>query len=126
VQDLNLDVELELGNTVREHDGLAMSSRNAYLNHQERKLAPFIYQSLVKAKEAFSSGNRDVSFLSEIVKQKINSTPEFRLQYAEIVDLNTLQPLNYITDRALFAVAAFLGTTRLIDNVILGEPETLW
>jgi pantoate--beta-alanine ligase len=126
VDDLNIDIKLELGATYREPDGLAMSSRNVYLTANERIIANKIFKGLKQAKEAFNSGVRDSEKLKSLVLKQITVSQLFIPQYVEIVDLMDLQPLSYIDDKALLAVAVFLGTTRLIDNVILGEPETLW
>ena len=121
VHDLNMPVEVVGCPIVRESDGLAMSSRNAYLNAEERKSALVLYRSLQEIKKRFESGERDNAKLllagMEIFKQE----PGVRLDYLEIVDPETLDPLTTINGEALVALAAYVGTTRLIDNAMLSR-----
>jgi pantoate--beta-alanine ligase len=117
VRDLNMAVEIVACPIVREPDGLAMSSRNAYLNPEERKAASVLYQSLQEVRKKFESGGRSTEALLEAGKAKFGSEP--RLDYLEIVDPGTLEPLVQLNQPALVAVAAFLGKTRLIDNLTL-------
>jgi pantoate--beta-alanine ligase len=117
VRDLNMAVEIVACPIVREPDGLAMSSRNAYLNPEERKAASVLYQSLQEVRKKFESGERSTEALLEAGKAKFGSEP--RLDYLEIVDPGTLEPLVQLNQPALVAVAAFLGKTRLIDNLTL-------
>src|SRR5271165_1416513 len=119
VSDLNLDVELVVCPIVREADGLAMSSRNAYLTPEQRQQALVLHRSLMKVQAAAEAGERDAAKLIEIGKQVIAEEPGARLDYFAIVDPNMLDPVADISRGALVAVAAYLGTTRLIDNVLL-------
>jgi pantoate--beta-alanine ligase len=104
---------------VREADGLAMSSRNTYLDHQQRKAAPALYRSLMRVREDFGAGERNAARLIGAGKGTISAEPSVRLDYFEIVDPQTLDPLTEVDRPALVAVAAFVGTTRLIDNLAL-------
>jgi pantoate--beta-alanine ligase len=119
VQDLNLPVEIVVCPIVREPDGLAMSSRNAYLNPQERKSALALYRSLLQVKSRFDQGERNAANLIEAAKQLLTQEPAVRLDYFEIVDPATLDPMQELTKNALVAVAAAVGNTRLIDNILL-------
>ena len=120
VRDLNMPLEIEVGPIVREDDGLALSSRNAYLNPDERKSAPILHRSLLRAQELFEDGERESSKLIAAAKKEFSSEPQARLDYFEIVDPDSLDPIPTLSNRALIAVAAFIGKTRLIDNVIVG------
>jgi pantoate--beta-alanine ligase len=119
VRDLNLPVEIVVCPIVRELDGLAMSSRNAYLSPQERKSALVLNRSLTKVKNHFDQGERRVANLTDAGKQVLSQEPTVCLDYFEIVDPATLEPMQQLTSSALVAVAAFVGNTRLIDNVLL-------
>ena len=119
VLDLNLGVEIVVCPIVREADGLAMSSRNAYLNPQERKSALVLSRSLAQVKKLFEQGERRTSKLGAAGRQIFAEEPSVRLDYIEIVSPETLEPVEHITDPALVAVAAFVGGTRLIDNIVV-------
>jgi pantoate--beta-alanine ligase len=119
VEDLNLPVEIAVAPIVRESDGLAMSSRNAYLSKDERAQARVLRASLDRAEGLFSSGDRDAETLLESVRAVIGTAPLARLDYAELVDAETLEPLQTIKSAALLALAAWFGPTRLIDNTVL-------
>ncbi len=120
VSDLNLDVELIVCPIVREADGLAMSSRNAYLTSEQRQQALVLHRSLMKVHAAADAGERDAAKLMEIGRQVISEEPGARLDYFAIVDPDTLGPVTDISrGGALVAVAAYVGTTRLIDNIVL-------
>lgn len=121
VRDLNLPVEIRVCPIVRESDGLAMSSRNAYLSPEHRKSALVLYRSLMRAKEFFDAGERDSTKLISVAKQEFSQQPGVKLDYFEIVEPDTLEPLTAIDQRVWVAVAAIVGTTRLIDNILL-EP----
>lgn len=121
VRDLNFPVEIEVGPIVREHDGLALSSRNAYLNTEQRKQALVLFRSLNRARDLFAAGERNSAALIGVANEEFASVPEVRLDYFEIVDPDELTPLTIIAQPALAAVAGFAGNTRLIDNMIL-EP----
>jgi pantoate--beta-alanine ligase len=122
VRDLNMPVEIEVGAIVREPDGLALSSRNAYLSPQERKSAQVLHRSLQRAKELFDQGDPYSEKLIAAGKQEFGSEPNARLDYFEIVDPDSLESISSISKRALIAVAAFIGNTRLIDNIIV-DPK---
>ncbi|HVE75526.1 MAG TPA: pantoate--beta-alanine ligase [Actinomycetota bacterium] len=119
VRDLNLPVQVVPCETVREPDGLAMSSRNAYLSAEEREAAPAIYRALEKARNAFSPGG-PADALKEIVAREISKEPALRLEYAEVFDSETFEPVTQVAGGATIAVAAYLGGTRLIDNIEVG------
>jgi len=122
VRDLNLPVEIVVCPIVREPDGLAMSSRNAYLSAQNRKAALVLYRALTEVKQRFDQGERSASKLIAAGKQVLAQEPSVRLDYLEIVDPASLDP-RAEASRALVAVAAFIGKTRLIDNIVLGEAR---
>lgn len=119
VQDLNFPVEIVACPIVREPDGLAMSSRNAYLNREERVRARVLQRALQEARQKFEAGEKSVAELVSIGKQVFAPEPEVALDYFEIVDPDTLEPLERISQKALVAVAAHVGKTRLIDNIVL-------
>ena len=119
VRDLNFEVEIRVCPIVREPDGLAMSSRNAYLNSEERRRALVLHRSLLSAEEKFRSGERNAATLIVEGKQQFAQEPQVRLDYLEIVNPDTLDPVMTISQPSLFAVAAYVGATRLIDNIIL-------
>ena len=122
VRDLNMPIEIEVGAIVREPDGLALSSRNAYLNPEERKSALILHRSLQQAQTSFEEGERNSAKLIAAGTQEFSSEPQARLDYFEIVDPDSLEPITTISKRALIAVAAFIGNTRLIDNIIV-DPK---
>jgi pantoate--beta-alanine ligase len=119
VRDLDMDVEIVVGPIVREADGLAMSSRNTYLNAAQRKQALVLMRSLQHVKAAADLGERDPGKLAEIGSQAIASEPAAKLDYFAIVDPDTLDPVDKVSEGTLVAVAAWVGTTRLIDNLLL-------
>ena len=120
VRDLNLPVQVVVCPIVRESDGLAMSSRNAYLDAPQRKSALVLQRSLLEVQERFGQRERKVDALIEAGKQIFAQEPSVQLDYFEIVDPGTLQPVNDFSRPVLVAVAAFVGKARLIDNVVLG------
>ena len=122
VRDLNVPVQIVTCPIKREADGLAMSSRNAYLDPQQRKSAPILYRSLVEVQKTFEQGEHKTDRLIAAGKRAFAEDPAMRLDYLEIVDPETLDPVEVVSGRALVAIAAFLGNTRLIDNVVL-EPD---
>ncbi|HJT70901.1 MAG TPA: pantoate--beta-alanine ligase [Terriglobales bacterium] len=122
VRDLNFSVTIEVGPIVREPDGLAMSSRNAYLTPEQRKSALVLYRSLQRTQELFHRGERDAAKLIAAGKQEFEKEPAARLDYFEIVDPDSLEPISTISQSSLIAVAAFIGNTRLIDNLVV-SPE---
>jgi pantoate--beta-alanine ligase/3-methyl-2-oxobutanoate hydroxymethyltransferase len=117
VRDLNVPVSIVPVATVREADGLALSSRNKNLTSHERAIAPVLASALRKAAEALDKGERSTEALREIALTELASHPEVRLEYLEFTDPETLVPLSRIENQALLAGAIWLGTTRLIDNV---------
>jgi pantoate--beta-alanine ligase len=124
VRDLHFPLELVVCPTMREPDGLAMSSRNQYLSSEERAHAPQIYQSLCRVQRAVSGGLNDAAALRALIFDTIQRDPIMRLEYAEVVDPNTLQPVEDVSRGALVAVAARIGRTRLIDNLLLQPART--
>jgi pantoate--beta-alanine ligase len=116
VRDLNFPIEIVAGAIVREPDGLAMSSRNAYLTPTERRQALVLYRSLLRVQKNFAEGERDAARLIAAGREIFSAEPSARLDYLEIVDRQTLDPIADVDTTALVAVAAFIGTTRLIDN----------
>ena len=119
VRDLNLPVEIAVCPIVREPDGLAMSSRNAYLDPQQRKQALVLHRSLMRVQELAGAGQPSAAKLAAAGREQVAAEPSVRLDYFEIVDPDTLDPVGDVTQGALVAVAAFVGTTRLIDNFLL-------
>ena len=119
VRDLNVPVEIVVCPIVREPDGLAMSSRNAYLNPQQRQSALALSRSLRRVEQLFAQSERDTKKMIQAGKAVIAQASSVRLDYFEIVDLENLESVPTVSDSALVAVAAFVGTTRLIDNTIL-------
>ena len=117
--DLNFDMEIDVAPIVREPDGLAMSSRNAYLSSQERRVATVLYRSLLEAERRIKDGERDIQSIKRMMQDMIEATPASKTDYLEIVDAETLQPLEIITGEALIAIAVYIGKTRLIDNIRL-------
>lgn len=120
VRDLNIPVEIVPVPIVREADGLALSSRNKHLTTRERAIAPMLHQALSAAAEAARSGVEDVGQIRQAALDKLASQPEIRLEYLEIVDPEEMQPVETARAPVLIAVAAWLGETRLIDNVRIG------
>lgn len=119
VRDLDFDVRIVVCPTVREADGLAMSSRNAYLNPQQRKQATVLYRSLMRVQMLVDRGETNSSELLAAGKSVIAEESAVRLDYFEIVGRDTLEPLADVREGALIAVAAHVGETRLIDNIVL-------
>ena len=118
-KDLNMGVEIKIMPTVREPDGLAMSSRNVYLSAGERKDALVLYEALKKAEELIGSGERDTKKIVKAMEGMIKSVPTAKIDYVSIVDTANLKEVRSITGEVLVALAAFIGHTRLIDNIIL-------
>jgi pantoate--beta-alanine ligase len=119
VRDLDMEVEVVVCPIVRERDGLAMSSRNAYLNVDERRQALVLHRSLMRVQHVADRGERDVAKLIEAGESVIAEEPGARLDYFAIVDPDTLENVSEISRGALVAVAADIGATRLIDNILL-------
>ena len=119
VRDLNFPVEIVACPIVRESDGLAMSSRNAYLNREERGRALVLRRSLEQVQREFQGGERIAAKLISAAKEVFAREPQVALDYFEIVDPDTLDPVERISQKTLVAVAAYVGSTRLIDNTVL-------
>ena len=119
VADMNMDVDIRVCPTVREEDGLALSSRNKRLSLEDRKDALCIHGSLQKAGAMFASNVRDAKDIVEEMTSVIKKTKQARIDYISIVNADTLENLSFINGRALAAVAVWIGNTRLIDNTIL-------
>ncbi|HJR80253.1 MAG TPA: pantoate--beta-alanine ligase [Anaerolineales bacterium] len=118
-RDLNFPVEIVVCPIVREPDGLAMSSRNVYLDPDQRKAATVLYRSLSAAKEAYVRGERDAEKLRGKMKEVLAGQPLAQVQYVSCADYDTLEELETVKGKALLSMAVFLGKTRLIDNFVL-------
>jgi pantoate--beta-alanine ligase len=123
VDDLNVDIRLEILPIVREKDGLALSSRNLYLNPEERKAARILSVSLKEAQEWIAKGETEAAAVVDIITQKILTEPLARIDYVEVVDGASLEPLKRINHLALIDLGVYIGKTRLIDNVIVRLKE---
>ncbi len=123
-RDLNLPVEIVACPIVREPDGLAMSSRNAYLDPQQRKQALALHRSIERVRSLTAAGERSAAKLAAAGHAEFTTESALRLDYLEIVNPDTLDPVEDVSGGALVAVAAFVGTTRLIDNVLLGKMQS--
>jgi pantoate--beta-alanine ligase len=121
VRDLNVPVEVRVEPTVREADGLALSSRNRYLGADERAVAPRIYRALQATRARAAAGEIDAARLESALLAELSAIPGVRVDYASVVDAETLRPLAQLDRPALAAAAVFLGTTRLIDNLLIAE-----
>ncbi|MDD5436841.1 MAG: pantoate--beta-alanine ligase [Candidatus Omnitrophica bacterium] len=118
-EDLNMGIEIKIMPTIREKDGLAMSSRNIYLSEDERKDALVLHGSLMKAEEMIKSGERESRKIIRAIEGMIKSVPSARLDYASIVDTVNLKEAKVLSGEMLIALAVFIGKTRLIDNTIV-------
>ncbi len=121
VRDLNVPVAVRTEPTVREPDGLALSSRNRYLSTDERAVAPRIYQALRTAQTRARAGEIDAVRLASALHAELSAIPGARVDYASLVDAETLRPVTRLDRPTVAAVAVFLGSTRLIDNILLTE-----
>jgi pantoate--beta-alanine ligase len=119
VKDLNFDIDVVVIPTIRESDGLAMSSRNRYLNPEERQAALVLIKSLNLAKKLIKSGQRNSAEIINSMRDMIGSEPLARVDYISIVDANTLADLDEIEGETLIALAVYVGKTRLIDNILV-------
>lgn len=118
--DLNFPIEIVVCPTMREDDGLAMSSRNKYLNKDERTAATILFRSLSEAKKMFEAGERNADVLRNKMKEVLASEPLANVQYVSCADYDSLEELNVIENKSLLSMAVFIGKTRLIDNFVLG------
>lgn len=119
IRDLNFPVRMVIAPTVREPDGLALSSRNRYLSSAERRRALCVPETLGVGRSQYAAGIRSATELQAAMRNRLRQTPEAQLEYLEIVDGWTLQPVETTDDASVAAIALRLGTTRLIDNLIL-------
>ena len=123
VRDLNLPVELVPCPTVREPDGLAMSSRNRRLGPEDRREAAVIYQALLAAEAAVAAGRSSTPELLAAAREVLDQHPGVRVQYLEVVHPETFEPVGVVADEALVVIAAQVGSVRLIDNYIVGTAQ---
>jgi pantoate--beta-alanine ligase len=119
-RDLNFPIEIVVCPIVREPDGLAMSSRNVYLDPEQRKAATVLFRSLNGAKELYETGERDAEKIRGKMKEVLAGEPLAEMQYVSCADYDTLEELVEIKGKALLSMAVFIGKTRLIDNFVLG------
>lgn len=123
-RDLAIDTEIVVLPTLREKSGLALSSRNVYLNEAERHAATILYRGLARAEAAYEKGERTASHLVEIVRTVIEAEPLVRLEYVSVADADTLEKLDKLDNRTvLVSLAARFGKTRLIDNIVLNPAR---
>ena len=120
-RDLNLDTEIVVCPIIREPDGLALSSRNAYLRAEERRAAIVLYRALEAAKTELTAGTRDSLHLQTVLRKILEAEPLAAVDYAEIVDADTFEPITRLARPCYIVLAVFIGKTRLIDNLYL-EP----
>ena len=120
VRDLNFPIEIVICPTTREADGLAMSSRNVYLDAEQRKAATVLFRSLSAAKDLYDGGERDAEKVREKMKDVLADEPLAQVQYVSCADYDSLAELDVINGKALLSMAVFMGKTRLIDNFVLG------
>lgn len=120
VRDLNFPIEIVVCPTTREPDGLAMSSRNVYLDANQRKAATILFRALSAAKELYEAGERDAEKLREKMKDALASEPLAEPQYVSCADYDSLEELDVIQGKTLLSMAVFIGKTRLIDNFVIG------
>lgn len=118
-RDLNFPIEIVVCPTVREADGLAMSSRNSYLSPEERQSATILFRALSAAKSAYERGERNAEALRNIMAETLASEPRAQMQYVSCADYDTLEELETVTGKTLLSMAVFIGKTRLIDNFVL-------
>ena len=121
IKDLNMDTDIRIMPIVREDDGLAMSSRNVYLSEDERRQALNLYRSLEKAKEMVCGGEASSTAIKSEMKRIIEEGKDLKIDYIETVDADSLEPVETVKENTLIAVAVFIGKTRLIDNIIIGD-----
>jgi pantoate--beta-alanine ligase len=117
VRDLDMAVRVVRGSTVRNRDGLALSSRNAYLDDGQRSAATVLWRSLRKARDAAGSGERSAARIKQVIRREVGKEPGVRLDYTAVVNARTLEEIRKLTGRVLIPIAAYVGPTRLIDNI---------
>ena len=119
-RDLSYPIDIIVCPTLREADGLAMSSRNTYLDAEQRQAAAVLYRALSAARADYEAGQKDAEVLRQKVKAVVAAEPQARLQYVSCADYDNLVELELVNARAVLSLAAFIGKTRLIDNIVLG------
>jgi pantoate--beta-alanine ligase len=122
VNDLNLGVAIQVRPTVRERDGLAMSSRNIYLSADERRIAPLLSQALRAGRQMIEGGMSDVAAIERSMRQTIEQSPTMHVEYLAVCDPDSLEPLSVVMDRAVLLGAVRIGSVRLIDNLLVKIP----
>jgi pantoate--beta-alanine ligase len=122
VNDLNLDVAILVRPTVRERDGLAMSSRNVYLRPDERRMAPLLFRSLQAGRQMIEGGKSDVATIERTMQQTIEQEPAIHVEYLAVCDPDSLEPLSAVAARAVLLGAIRIGSIRLIDNLLVKIP----
>jgi pantoate--beta-alanine ligase len=122
--DLNIPVEIVPVQTVRETDGLALSSRNRRLTEKERRVAPALYQALQAAAELVRNGSTSVEEIRSQAIAQLQEQPEFSVEYLEVTDASSMTPVEIINGPVRVATAAWLGSVRLIDNIMIDNVET--
>ncbi|BCY19441.1 pantothenate synthetase [Leptolinea sp. HRD-7] len=123
VKDLNYNLEMVVCPIVRDRDGLALSSRNTYLDETQRKAALVLSRSLRKARSIFDSGERSSKAIRAAMEDVFAAEPAAKVQYVSIADTETLLEIDHIKSQALVSMAVYIGKTRLIDNTVLGKPD---
>src|SRR5262249_3361031 len=121
--DLNLPIRLQICPIVREPDGLALSSRNQYLDSTQRKHAQTLHSALEEVRKLVEKGERDARVLRQALASRIATAPGAALDYAAVVDMETLKPVTRVKGEVLIALAVKFGATRLIDNIQLSVPD---
>lgn len=119
VEDINFPVTIKVCPTVREADGLALSSRNSYLTEEERKEAPVLYRSLVEIKKRVAEGECNSKNIISFIREKIEENSSGKVQYIECVQAESFKPVEKLEGKVLIALAVFFGQTRLIDNILV-------
>jgi pantoate--beta-alanine ligase len=122
VNDLNLGVAIRVRPTVREQDGLAMSSRNVYLSPDERRTAPLLSQALRVGRQMIEDGMSNVAAIERIMRQTIEQAPTIHVEYLAVCDPDSLEPLSVVAARAVLLGAVRIGSVRLIDNLLVKKP----
>jgi pantoate--beta-alanine ligase len=125
VRDLDFPIRVVVAPTVREKDGVALSSRNAYLSAVDRKRARVLSRALFAMRDAFDAGELSSAALETLGNTVVGAEQTVKLEYLAVMDAETLEPAPIATAGAIVAIAARVGTTRLIDNIILGDPDPI-
>ena len=125
VKDLSFPIEIKGCPTLREESGLALSSRNQYLSEAEKSSALALFESLQLAQKAFAQGTKTRQTLLDLVQQHLDLTDKVKVQYIDLVDPQTLSTLEEVTETGLLAIAAYVGSTRLIDNILLRNRQPI-